>query len=290
MIIDAHNHANWYYMTADKMIANMDQFGIDKCWLLSCEIPEHEYSCRDFSVTKHFNSDGRCMPFEECIAFAEKYPDRFILGYAPDPRQPYALERLQYAIKAYDVKICGEMKYRMMADNPDAIKMYRFCGEQGLPVVMHIQRAVPHGEPGHPHDTYWYSGDMDAFERAIKLCPDTVFIGHAPSFWSEISGDGQGEYDLYPTGKVVEGGKLIQMLDDYPNLYCDISAFSGFNSFDRDREFAKKFFLKYQDRILYARDNTDNIHQELIESLDLPQEVKDKVYFANAQKLLNLKK
>jgi len=45
----------------------------------------------------------------------------------------------------------------------------------------------------------------------------------------------------------------------------------------------------YQDRILYARDYFDNRHQELIESLDLKQEVKDKIYFKNALKLVPLK-
>ncbi len=286
MIIDAHNHPNWYFMTADKMVANMDRYGIDKCWLLSCEIPETEYCPIEFRSIENFGTDMRNMPFENCIPYAEKYPDRFILGYAPDPRRPYAIARLKYAMQAYNVKICGEVKYRMMADNPDAIELYRFCGENGLPVVMHIQRPIPHGLEGDQRKSYWYGGDIDALERAIKLCPETNFLGHAQSFWAEISGDGQAETEYYPTGKVVEGGKLIRLLETYPNLYCDISASSGSTALSRDPEFAVKFLTTYQDRIVFARDMIPNDHLEFLRTLELPQEVWDKIYYKNAQKLI----
>jgi len=286
MKIDAHNHPCWYYMTPDKMVANMDQYGIDKCWLLSCEIPWSEFGNAEQKVCQMFSSDKVNMPFENCIPYLEKYPDRFLLGYAPDPRQPYALEKLQYAMKAYDVKICGELKYRMMLDNPDAIRLYRFCGENGLPVIVHIQKDIPHNQKGDKQKSYWYGGDIDALERALKLCPETKIIGHAQSFWSEISGDGQGETNLYPTGPVVEGGKLVQLMEKYPNLYCDMSASSGSRALSRDLEFTKKFLTDYQDRVLYARDYIDNVHQELIESLGLSEEIKEKIYSGNALRLI----
>ena len=287
MVIDAHNHPNWYYMTADKMVADMDRCGIDQCWLLSCEIPTTEFGTPEYRVCDMLASDKVNMPFENCLAYAEKYPDRFVLGYAPDPRQPYALERLKYAIKAYNVRICGEVKYRMMLDNYDAIRMYRFCGEEGLPVTVHIQRPIPHGHKGERQYAYWYGGDIDALERALILCPETKFLGHAQSFWAEISGDGKAETDLYPTGPVVPGGKLITLMEKYPNLYCDISAGSGHRALDRDRDFAKAFLKEYQDRVLFARDCIDNTHMELIESLGLDSEIKNKIYSKNAQKLIS---
>lgn len=286
MKIDAHNHPCWYYMTPDKMVANMDQYGIDKCWLLSCEIPWSEFGTPEYKVCQMFSSDKVNMPFENCLPYLDKYPDRFIPGYAPDPRQPYALEKLQYAMKAYDVKICGELKYRMMLDNPDAIRLYRFCGEHGLPVIVHIQRPVPHNHKGERQESYWYGGDIDALERALKLCPETKIIGHAQSFWSEISGDGQGETNLYPTGPVVAGGKLVELMEKYPNLYCDMSASSGCRALSRDLDFTKAFLTEYQDRVLYARDYIDNSHQELIESLDLSDEIKEKIYSGNALRLI----
>jgi len=75
------------------------------------------------------------------------------------------------------------------------------------------------------------------------------------------------------------------MLDKYPNLYCDWSAGSGCNALKRDPEFAKKFLVTYQDRVLYARDYFDNEHQEFLNSLGLSQEILDKIYYKNALKL-----
>lgn len=62
----------------------------------------------------------------------------------------------------------------------------------------------------------------------------------------------------YPSGKVLPGGKLIEMLHTYPNLYCDLSTGSGLNALKRDSEFAKKIILEFQDRLLYGRDYFDN--------------------------------
>lgn len=92
----------------------------------------------------------------------------------------------------------------------------------------------------------------------------------------------------YPKGKVEPGGKLIDMLRRYPNLYCDISAGSGCNALKRDPGFALDFLLEFQDRMLYARDYFDNVHQEFLNSLDLPSAVLNKIYSGNAVKLLSL--
>ena len=92
----------------------------------------------------------------------------------------------------------------------------------------------------------------------------------------------------YPKGKVTPGGKVVEYLRKYPNLYCDISAGSGCGALSRDPEFAREFLLEFQDRVLYARDYFDNGHQELINSLNLPQPVLDKIYAGNALKLAPL--
>ena len=73
---------------------------------------------------------------------------------------------------------------------------------------------------------------------------------------------------------------------EYPNLFCDISAGSGNRALSRDRDFTKAFLLEFQDRILYARDYFDNVHQELLNSLGLPEEVLAKIYAGNAERLI----
>lgn len=284
MIIDTHNHPDWHGHDLNRFLANMKKYNIDKTWLLSWECPLDEYSPYTIGSTPEVGPRGP-IPFTRCISYAERAPKKFILGYAPDPRRPEAIDQLQAAITIYGVKVYGEIKLRMMYNNPDALRMFRFCGEKGLPVVVHIDYEFDNGSR-YPRPNWWYGGGIDAFERAVKACPDTIFLGHAPGFWAHISGDDQYDKTPYPKGEVMPNGKLIDMLEQYPNLYCDMSAGSGCNALSRDIEFTKKFLIKYQDRVLYARDYFDNVHQDLLESLELPQQVLEKIYSGNATKLL----
>ncbi len=285
MIIDDHNHAEYYQYTPKAMVENMDKYGIDKTCLLTWECPEDEY---DPEVCQFYApAGGSPIPLESVVRYCREYPERFIMGYAPDPRKPGAIKRLESAIGLYGVRICGELKLRMMLDNPDAIRMYRFCGQKGLPVLVHIDYEFSTGRE-FPRPNYWYGGGMDAFERAIAACPETNFIGHAPGFWAHISDDGKFDREPYPSGPVVGEGKLVKMLRKYPNLYCDISAGSGCRALARDIEFTKRFLAEFSDRILYGRDYFDNQHRELIESLDLDPELKEKIYSKNLLSLIHM--
>lgn len=287
MIIDAHNHADWHKHNLEKFIENMDTFHIDKTWLLTWESPSDEYAPHYHKV---INADalreGGPVSFARTLSYIERCPDRFYLGFAPDPRRPESIDRLATAIDLYGVKICGEVKLRMMYDNPDAIRMWRFAGEKGLPVTFHFDYEFDSGV-AYPRPNYWYGGGIDCLERVLKLCPETNFLGHAPGFWAHISGDDQFNKASYPKGPVLPGGRLIELLEKYPNLYCDLSAGSGCNALSRDPEFAKKFLMTWQDRCVYARDYFDNIHQEFLNSLALDSEVLDKIYYKNALRLIH---
>ncbi len=173
----------------------------------------------------------------------------------------------------------------MMYNNPDALRMFRFCGEKGLPVTVHIDYEFDTGSK-YPRPNWWYGGGIEAFERAVRACPGTTFIGHGPGFWAHISNDDLYDQVPYPTGKVVPGGKLLQMFRQYPNLYADLSAGSGLNALTRDSPFAREFLLEFQDRLLYGRDCFDNRMQEFLNSLGLPQETLTKIYAGNALRLV----
>ena len=289
MIIDAHNHADWHGHDLKKFLGNMEKYNIDKTWLLTWECPAGEYDPSQnycINVNASVNNFGP-ISFARCLSYVERAPEKFVLGYAPDPRRPDAIDTLRAAVEIHGVRICGELKLRMMYDNPDALRMYKFCGEKGLPVTVHIDYEFNTGSK-YPRPNWWYGGGIDAFERAVAACPETIFLGHAPGFWAHISGDDKYNKEPYPKGKVLPGGKLIEMLRKYSNLYCDLSAGSGCNALKRDPEFAKSFLLEFQDRVLYARDYFDNIHQEFLNSLDLPCDVLDKIYSGNALKLIPL--
>ena len=283
MIIDAHNHPDWHGHNLDRFLENMAACHIDKTWLLSWESPADEYD-PEYNHTSLGDSSGP-VPFARCLRYAERAPDKFVLGYAPDPRRPDAIDRLQAAIEICGLRVYGELKLRMTYDNPDALRVFRFCGERGLPVTVHIDYEFDAGKR-YPRPNWWYGGGIEAFERAVRACPGTHFIGHAPGFWAHISDDGQFDQALYPTGAVVQGGKVVRMLRQYPNLYADLSANSGLNALKRDPAFAQDFLLEFQDRLLYGRDDFHNRHQEFLDALGLPDVVLAKIYAANALKLV----
>lgn len=286
MIIDAHNHPDWHGHDVEKFIENMDKNQIDVTWLLTWIAPEDEYAGSYGGVLTTMLNNGP-VPFERALHYKEKYPEKFVLGYCPDPRDPQAIAKLKAAVGIYGVKICGELKLRMMYDNPDAIRFFQACGEMGLPVTVHLDYEFDRPE-NHPWPNFWYGGGIEAFGRAVAKCPETIFMGHAPGFWAHISGDDQFDKVAYPEGPVAPGGELQKLLDRYNNLYCDISAGSGCNALSRDPEHAVKFINKYQDRIVYARDYFDDRHKVFLDSIELTQEVRDKIFYKNALKLVPL--
>jgi predicted TIM-barrel fold metal-dependent hydrolase len=283
MIIDAHNHPDWHKHDLGRFLDNMAQYDIDRTWLLSWECPVGEFDPSYYRVGLA-SSEGP-IPFHDCLRYKREQPGKFVLGYAPDPRRPDAIDRLQAAIDVHGVRLYGELKLRMMYDNPDALRMFRFCGEQGLPVTVHIDYEFDTGRR-YPRPNWWYGGGIEAFGRAVRACPGTTFVGHAPGFWAHISGDDQAYEVSYPPGPVAPGGKVVQMMRDYPNLYADLSAGSGLNALRRDPSFASEFLIEFQDRLLYARDGFSNELQEFLEGLDLPKEVLVKIYAANALRLV----
>ncbi|HPQ46998.1 MAG TPA: amidohydrolase family protein [Clostridia bacterium] len=286
MIIDAHNHPDWHGHDLGRFLENMEMNDIDVTWLLTWIAPESEYAGSYGGVLPTMLYKGP-VPFERALYYKEKYPEKFVLGYCPDPREPDAISKLRSAVKIYGVKVCGELKLRMMYDNPDAIRFFRECGELGLPVTVHLDYEFDNVE-NHPWSNFWYGGGIDAFERAVAACPDTIFMGHAPGFWAHISGDDKFDKTPYPDGPVLPGGRLIEIFDKYDNVYGDLSAGSGCNALSRDPGHALMFIEKYQDRLVYARDYFDDRHRKFIDSLKLSGEVRDKIYYKNALKLVPL--
>jgi predicted TIM-barrel fold metal-dependent hydrolase len=288
MIIDAHNHPDWHGHDLAKFLANMDANGIDVAWLLSWEAPPDEVD-QTYNAAMSESREGGPVPFSRCLSYAERSPGRFVLGYCPDPRRPDAIDRLKAMKEIYGVRVCGELKLRMMYDDWDAIRMYRFCGREGLPVIVHLDYEFETGT-AYPRPSWWYGGGIDAFERAVRSCPDTVFLGHAPGFWAHLSGDDRFDKEPYPSGPVAPGGKLVAMLRQYPNLCCEISAGSGWNALNRDHAFSREFLDEFQDRVLYARDGFDTRHRELLDTLGLDAGVLAKIHSGNALRLVPLEK
>ncbi len=286
MIIDAHNHPGWLGFEAEKIVADMSRHRIDLTWLLTWEVPADEVDPEMYMKTFRPGETG--MPFRDVLQAASKYPDRFIPGYCPDPRRPDAPDRLEAAVENYGVKVCGELKLRMMLDNPDALRIYDLCARLKLPVVVHLDYPIPLGKGRYPRSDYWYGGCIESFERALKTCPNTLFVGHGPGFWAHISGDSKHLESYYPEGPVRPGGQAPRLLRECPNLCADLSARSARNALSRDREFGKDFLLEFQDKLLFARDEPGDKLMRLLEEFPLPEEAQAKIFYRNALRLVPL--
>jgi predicted TIM-barrel fold metal-dependent hydrolase len=283
-IIDGHGHVKWYGYDADRLVANMDEHGIDLMWLLSWEAPADEI---DLGFAGCFWPQTVGMPFKDVVAAVHRYPDRFIPFYAPDPRERDSLALLQGAVKYLGVRGCGELKVRIMLDDPRALEMFHYCGEAGLPVIFHLDVPLPRGQFGRDPG-YWYCCDWENLARALERCSKTAFLGHAPGFWREISGDADADPAGYPQGPVTPGGRLWQYMDAYPNLHCDLSAGSALYALSRDPAVGKQFLDKYQDRCIFGRDYFDDRMHRFILDCRLSAEATEKILCGNALRLVPL--
>lgn len=155
-------------------------------------------------------------------------------------------------------------------DDPRFDPMWDACGQLNMPVAIHISDPVAFFTPtdrfneryeelnNHP-DWSFYGGDFPSNEellaarnRVMAKHPKTQFVTlHFGNFSENLQNVGES-------------------LDRYPNMYVDLAARIG--ELGRQPYTSKKFFDKYQDRILFATDATP--HGD-----EFPQQVfNDKLY------------
>jgi predicted TIM-barrel fold metal-dependent hydrolase len=249
VLIDIHTHATLYrtvprsdgrfFVTSDELLSTMDRVGIDLAVVLPLVSPAQ----RSVLITT-----------EEVLALCERCPDRLIPFCNVDPRQegnaPDAdLSRYFQIYKGLGCRGMGECTANLPFDDPLVENLFAHCQAAGLPLTLHIAPQVG-GTYGLVDDLH-----LPRLERALQRFPDLRFLGHSPPFWSEISGDvGQEDRAGYPGGPVAPGGRLLDLLRAYPNLYGDLSAGSGFNAISRDPAFGYRFLEEHQDRLLFGTD------------------------------------
>jgi len=198
---------------------------------------------------------------EETCMIAQTHPDKFSWFCNVDPRAGNNLPDtdLGYLLEHYKclgARGLGELTSNLYADDPRMDNLFGCCAALDMPVLIHIapERVGFYGivdDPGLPR-----------IEKMLKKHPRLTLIGHSQPFWSEISAGNTDELrNTYPRGKVIPG-RLTELLREYGNLYCDLSAGSGANAMMRDPEHAAQFMEEFSDRILYGCDicATKNTH------------------------------
>jgi hypothetical protein len=245
LLIDVHAHLGRLLpdqseqMDAANLIAKCDAWGVD----LACVLP----------LSEHPEGGYLAADTEAILLACEHYPDRLIpfclldprFGNRPEPDFRYLLEEY----KARGCKGVGEFLPKLPFDDPRCLALYQQAGEVGLPVLFDLMDSPWHyglrDEPGLP-----------GLERALQLCPQTIFIGHGPTFWGEISGEVPVEYRWgYPPGPVGPGGAVPRLMRQYETLWADTSAGSGYNALTRDESFGLEFLEEFHQRLLFGIDS-----------------------------------
>ncbi|MBL9080221.1 MAG: amidohydrolase [Planctomycetales bacterium] len=283
---------------------------------------------------------GLGTALDEHIAYLwPKYRDRFVIfanvdwrgaGTADDPaswdcQRPDFARRTVAALEAAKAKgISGLKVFKdlgLVYKNPDGSfiriddprwdAIWTACGRLGLPVIIHsadptafflpIDEQNERWEELHRHPEWSFHGPgfpnrddlLAQYIAIIKRHPQTTFIG------AHVSNNAE---DLATVGT---------WLDKYPNLVVEIA--SRISELGRQPYTARKFFLKYADRVLFGTDGpraparlfpywrfleTDDEYFAYAENpfppqglwniygIYLPDDVLRKVYYENAARII----
>ncbi len=148
-------------------------------------------------------------------------------------------------------------------DDPKNMRLYEACAKVGLPVMFHMGRNKNLDEKGLPR-----------LEHVLKTYPDCILIAHS-DWWKHLA-----------------DGTCDRLLQKYPNLYADISCTVGRSAIGRDKTFAREFFIRNADKLLFGTDSgwwsfgkKPVPEFAFIDELKLPKEVEDKICRGNAARL-----
>ena len=249
----------------------MDEMEIEKACVMAVENPEEI----DYYVTS-----------ERVLRSCRLFPERLIPFCNVDPRRGEPGNFDPYSIiaryKERGAKGFGEMLAGLWIDDPSQMKIYEACEKLNMPVLIHIDNFRNLDEVGLPR-----------LERVLQSFPGVNFITHALHWWSEISADVQEEdRGSYPSGSIVKGGRVEQLLQTYDNLFADLSADSGTNALTRDPSFTAGFLTRNQDKLLFGTDlvykGQKKIIHEVLDSSGVDTAVLEKIYYLNAKNMFGL--
>lgn len=214
--------------------------------------------------------------------------------------------------KAFGLHVRDHKGQLVNVDDSRLDPIWETAAELNLPVVIHVADPPAFFAPLDEHNERWeelqehpdwaftsppypsFLSIMEAFYRLVRNHPRTTFIGAHVGGYAE---------NLAWVGK---------MLEDCPNYYIDTSARLG--ELGRQPYTARRFFLKYADRILFGSDlgpepESYRLFYRFLETDDeyfnysvgeiplqgrwyaygifLPDEVLERVYFRNAEMILH---
>lgn len=215
--------------------------------------------------------------------------------------------------KPFGLEVRDEHDQLVKVDDVRLSPIWEAASELGFPVLIHVADPVAFFDPIDETNERWeelgahpdwaftsppfppFMEIMNGLKNLVRRHSKTVFIGaHVGCYGENL-------------------GWVAQMLEECPNYYIDISARLG--ELGRQPYTARRFFVQYQDRILFGSDmgpdlDVYRLYYRFLESDDeyfnyntgevplqgrwyvcglyLPEAVLKKVYSENARHILNL--
>lgn len=255
---------------------------------------------------------------------ADNFPNRFVVfanvnfdGVGKEGWIENAVSQLEQDVKngAVGLKVYKSLGMRnkdsdgnrVAIDDNRLDPIWAKCGELGIPVLIHAADPKPFWEP--------YNGDNERWLE-LKTHPRRKRSADNPASWEQIISEQHNMFKKHPETNFINAhmgwyandlGKLGELLDAMPNMYVGIGAIIA--ELGRQPRFAKKFFEKYQNRILFGKDSWKPeefpTYFRVLESddeyfpyhkkyhafwamygLDLSDDVLKKVYYKNALNLI----
>lgn len=197
---------------------------------------------------------------------------------------------------------------RVATDDPRIDPVWEKAGELGMPVLIHTGEPAVFWAPIDEKNERWL--EMKMFPNRHR--GDTT---RYPS-WEKVMSEQWNVFRKHPETTFINAhlgwmgndlARLGKLLDEFPNVVTEIAAVIG--ELGRQPRFAKEFFIKYQDRIMFGKDTWRPeeyyVYFRVLESsdeyfdyyrkrhahwkmygLNLPDEVLEKVYYKNALRVL----
>lgn len=285
-IIDIHQHTDYDGRDNKYLVAHQRAMGATTTILLPA-------GRSVISASTHYgisNGLGDKITGNKVVhRFAKKHPKEFLFGANEVPDLPDAVKVIEKYLKLGAVVI-GELKFGVECDSPGMQKIYQLAQEYDVPVLMHWQYQM-------------YNYGIERFHTMLEKYPKVNFIGHAQTWWAYIDKNYIVSTEMYPKGKITPGGLTDRLLADYPNMYADLSAGSGYKSLTRDEENARKFIFRHQDKLLFGSDcpdpakiegtAADSVCQGIqtiaeIRKLAPTRQIERKILYENAKRLFRI--
>ena len=272
--IDVHVHLGHEWMkdehlTVKNLLDWMDANSVERAVVLPLVSPESWF----YPVSTDYVLKETAPHRDRLIPFCSIDPRTLNLG-GKRGTVPLLKEYIDKGARGF-----GEHKTGVAMDDSRNMVLYESLNEVRLPCLFHLDNSRNMDKVGLP-----------GLEKVLKTYPDLIMIGHANGWWASIDGDAvQPDFQGYPDREISRRGAVDRLLAEYPNMYGDLSAGSGANAISRDPEFGREFIIRNADKLLFGTDYLkigQRIPQfELYENMDLPADVRAKVYRGNAAHL-----